>query len=82
MLARPISGRKTVAHGTSVFANADAADWRNLNLALIEDGELVYLAQNECPELMRALARPGASAAYLFCRWQGLSGLYATQRCN
>ena len=32
------------------------------NLALIEDGELVYLAQNECPELMRALARPGAKA--------------------
>jgi IclR family acetate operon transcriptional repressor len=32
------------------------------NLALIEDGELVYLAQTECPELMRALARPGAKA--------------------
>lgn len=32
------------------------------NLALIENGELVYLAQTECPELMRALARPGAKA--------------------
>lgn len=32
------------------------------NLALMEDGELVYLAQTECPELMRALARPGAKA--------------------
>jgi len=32
------------------------------NLALMENGELVYLAQNECPELMRALARPGARA--------------------
>ena len=32
------------------------------NLALLENSELVYLAQNECPELMRALARPGARA--------------------
>ncbi len=32
------------------------------NLALVENDELVYLAQTECPELMRALARPGAKA--------------------
>jgi IclR family acetate operon transcriptional repressor len=32
------------------------------NLALVENEELVYLAQTECPELMRALARPGAKA--------------------
>jgi IclR family acetate operon transcriptional repressor len=32
------------------------------NLALLENSELVYLAQNECPELMRAIARPGARA--------------------
>lgn len=32
------------------------------NLALVEEDELVYLAQTECPELMRALARPGAKA--------------------
>ena len=32
------------------------------NLALVENNELVYLAQKECPEVMRALARPGDQA--------------------
>lgn len=36
------------------------------NLALLEEGELVYVAQVECPQLMRALSRPG-SAAPLTC---------------
>ena len=34
------------------------------NLALLEGAELVYVAQVECPELMRALARPGAAAPW------------------
>ena len=51
------------------------------NLALVENDELVYLAQTECPELMRALARPGAkSTTDLFGCRQGLSGLYASSK--
>ena len=32
------------------------------NLALLENSELLYVAQVECPQLMRALSRPGSSA--------------------
>lgn len=32
------------------------------NLALMEEGELRYAAQVECPQLMRALSRPGSTA--------------------
>jgi IclR family acetate operon transcriptional repressor len=44
------------------------------NLALVENDELVYLAQTECPELMRALARPGAKAP-LTCSAVGKAAL-------
>lgn len=57
-----LGARDVVALARPVMRALMEQSGESVNLAALEDGEVVFLAQVECRQMMRALTRPGGTA--------------------